>query len=285
MKFFEKFSDSYNTTFIQLLSWKVTISKVFIGELRRYIINFNLTKYKTLSRLKNSNSGVAVICALGPSIYEDKSAMRRLLTQASENKSLFVINYYLLTEYSDIKPTYQFLSDDYFFYDDHIYQYVNLVEKFPEITVLTRMANNYKFKNNKVIYFSGLNYPMSNKKINPKYIVGFSDATTLHAIAVAIFMGFSKIVLCGFDNNRFMQIHSSAPQEILFKGMRVYDGELTEKWGSNDSMIKILSSHLSILKSLCLFKDRNIFITGRSSLVDIFPKIDINKAIKFFNNQ
>ena len=67
--------------------------------------------------------------------------------------------------------------------------------------------------------------------------------------------------------------------------MRVYDSEVTEKWGSNDSMIKILSSHLSILKSLRLFKDRNIFITGKSSLVDIFPKIDINKATNFFKNQ
>ena len=284
MNFFKSFSDSYNTTFLELLSWKATISRVFIGELKRYVINFTLTKYKTLSKLKNSNSGVAVICALGPSIYENKSAMRKLLSKASDNNSLFVINYFLLTEYSDIKPTYQFLSDDYFFYEDHTYQYLRVVEKSPEITVLTRMANKYKFENNKVIYFSGLNYPMSTKKINPKYIVGFSDATILHAIATAIFMGFSKIVLCGFDNNRFMQIDSLAPKEILFKGMRVYDRELTEEWGSNDSMIKILSSHLSILKSLELFKDRNVFIIGRGSLVDSFPKIDVNKAINFFKS-
>ena len=285
MIFFKHFSDSYNTTFLELLSWKATMSRVFIGELRRYVTNFTFTKYRTLSKLKNSNSGVAVICALGPSIYENKSAMRKLLSKASANKSLFVVNYYLLTEYSDIKPTYQFLSDDYFFYGDHTYQYVSLVEESPEITVLTRMANNHKFKNNKVIYFSGLNHPMSTKKINPKYIVGFSDATTLHAIAVAIFMGFSKIVLCGFDNNRFMQIHSSAPQEILFKGMRVYDSEVIEKWGNNDSMIKILSSHLSILKSLNLFKDRDIVTIGRHSLVDIFPKIEVNEATKFFNSR
>ena len=284
MIFFKNFSDSYNTTFLELLSWKATMSRVFIGELRRYVKYFTLTKYRTLSKLKNSNSGVAVICALGPSIYENKSAMRKLLSKASDNNSLFVINYFLLTEYSDIKPTYQFLSDDYFFYKDHTYQYLSVVEKSPEITVLTRMANNHEFKNNKVVYFSGLNYPMSNKKINPKYIVGFSDATILHAISVAIFMGFSKIVLCGFDNNRFTQIDSLAPQEILFKGMRVYDRGLTEEWGSNDSMIKILSSHLSILKSLELFKGRNIFITGRGSLVDSFPKIDVNKATNFFNS-
>jgi hypothetical protein len=283
MKFFKNFSDSYNTSFLQLLSWKSTISIVFIGELRRYIMNFTFTKYKTLSKLKNSNSGVAVICALGPSIYENKSAMRRLLNKASKNKSLFVVNHYLLTEYSDIKPTYQLLSDDNFFYDVISYQYVSLVEKFPEITVLTRMANNYKFKNNKVIYFSGLNYPMCTKKINPKHIVGFSDATILHAIAVAIFMGFSKIVLCGFDNNRFMQIYSVAPKEIFFKGMHSYASEVVEKWGTRDSMIKILSSHLLILKSLHLFKDRNIVITGEGSLVDIFPKIDITTATKFFN--
>jgi ribonucleotide monophosphatase NagD (HAD superfamily) len=76
-----------------------------------------------------------------------------------------------------------------------------------------------------------------------------------------------------------MQIDSVSPGEIYFKGMHAYDSAEVEKWGSRDTMIKILSSHLVILKSLLLFKNKKILIIGESSLIDIFPKIDVKTAI------
>jgi hypothetical protein len=279
LKLFKDFLDSYNTSFIELVSWKFTITRVALGELKRYILNFSINKFSTLRKLKQTKSGTAVICSLGPSLYEDKESMRHLLLKASDNKSLFVINHYLLTEFSDIIPTYQFLSDDHFFNgEDHNNNYLSKVENFPEVTIFTRMANNYRFKNKSVVYFSGVNYPTVTKRINPQFIGGFADATILYALATALYMGYSKIIICGFDNNRFMQIKSVSPGSIYFKNMHVYSDGNLEKWGTRDTMLKVLSSHLVILKSLLLFKQHNILIVGNSSLVDIFPKIDIKTA-------
>ena len=285
LKIFRNFSDSYNTTFIELFSWKLTVARTFIGELKKYIINFSVNKYNSLSKLKNSRSGVAVICALGPSIYEDKKALRELLTKASNNKALFVINHYLTTEFADIKPSFQVLSDDNFFNNPVSLRYVKLVENFPEIDIITRVSNNYIFTNNNVIYFSGLNFPTVLKTKNPKFPVGYSDISIIHTMAIANFIGFSQIVVCGFDNNRFMQIHSVKPGEILFKGMHAYDSDIIENWGTRDTMAKVLASHLSILKSLNLFKKLKIFIIGESSLVDIFPKIQIREALDLFQDE
>jgi len=285
LKIFKNFSDSYNTSFSELLSWKLTIARTFIGELRKYLINFSFNKYNSLSRLKNSRTGVAVICALGPSLYEDKEALRELLIKASRKKVLFVINHYLATEFADIKPNFQVLSDDNFFYDSLSLKYVRLVESFPEIDVITRVSNRYIFSNNNVIYFSGLNFPTVLKTKNPMFPVGYSDISIIHTIAIANFMGFSQIVVCGFDNNRFMQINSVKPGEILFKGMHAYDKDIVENWGTRDTMIKVLASHLSILKSLKMFKKLEIYIVGQSSLVDIFPKIQIREALNLFQDE
>ena len=279
MKILKNFTDSYNTSILELVSWKATMARTFLGELRRYLCNFSIHKYKTLSKLKNARSGTAVICALGPSLYENKASTRELLIKASAKKSLFVINHFMWTEFSDIKPTFQFLGDDAFFYNEKNQKYVSKVESVPEVVVFTRMANSYKFRNDNIIYFSGLNFPTVLKGINPKSIVGFADFTILHSLAIALYMGYSRVIVCGFDNNRFMQINSVSPGEIYFKGIRPYDRVEVEKWGSRDTMIKILSSHLVILKSLLLFKNKKIFIVGESSLIDVFPKIDVRTAI------
>ena len=164
-------------------------------------------------------------------------------------------------------------------------RYVKLVENFPEIDIITRVSNNYIFTNNNVIYFSGLNFPTVLKTKNPKFPVGYSDISIIHTMAIANFIGFSQIVVCGFDNNRFMQIHSVKPGEILFKGMHAYDSDIIENWGTRDTMAKVLASHLSILKSLNLFKKLKIFIIGESSLVDIFPKIQIREALDLFQDE
>jgi len=279
MNLFKDYTDSYNTSILELISWKATLVRTFLGELRQYIRNFSIHKYKTLSKLKNTRSGTAVICSLGPSLYENKTLTRELLIKASAKKSLFVINHFMWTEFSDIMPTYQFISDNNFFYDEKNYKYVTKVESIPEITVLTRMANSYEFKNNTVIYFSGLNLSTIIKGINPKIVVGFADITVLYSLSVAFYMGYSKVIVCGFDNNRFMHINSVSPGEIYFKGMHSYNSGEVEKWGTRDSMIKILSSHLVILKSLLLFKNKKIFIIGESSLIDVFPKIDVKTAL------
>lgn len=275
-----EYLESTNLKFSNLLKWKISILRIFIGQVKSYLIGFSISKYKSVSYLKESKSGVAVICATGPSLQENKGSMRRLLQLAAKSDSLFVLNSYLLTDFGDIKPNYQFLVDTDHFTNRIHDPLIKIISENKDIKIVLRMQSKNVFKDNKIFYVSGINLPTFTKKINPKFIVGFFDQSILYALSLVSYMGYSKIILCGFDNNRFRQIVSVKPNQILFKGINVFSNGAVEEWSPRNNMIKVLNSHIMTLESLKLFNREKIFIVGETSFIDTFEKIEITEALK-----
>ncbi|WOQ70011.1 hypothetical protein RYJ27_01915 [Microbacterium limosum] len=117
------------------------------------------------------------------------------------------LNHYALSDLAALVPDYYVLADPQFFgeigpREAAVWEYLG---SHTRITVF--VPNGYEvppsFPLSRIIRFNNLGLDGFSRNISPLRPRGFLSMTAYHALSVAGFLGFSRILIVGIDNDRF----------------------------------------------------------------------------------
>lgn len=112
------------------------------------------------------------------------------------------------------------------------------------------------------------------KNINPLKPKGYPSMTAYKALAIACYLGYDTIYICGFDNDYFKTITVDENNDLYFLDKHYYDTGIkhkTEPIAGKGLGNYLWENHL-LFKGLELFNQHNIINLNKNSLVDAFSK-------------
>ena len=240
---------------------------------------------KNTSSLRDSKAGkVALVLGSGPSL---NALNIEVLDDHIDD--VFVINAFNQLKVADrVKPTFYGLSDPAHFGAQAGAQTLELAETLSYVKsvsatlVLPHTAYaSPAFADIGTIYFDDRERIFLNNNLSPLKPRSYGSTTIYKMLAMAVFMGYEKIYLLGFDNSNFlnyrgrpdnlMQDLGGATAERKFEKKSSFIGEYEKEFTSG--MAGRMQSYAHLFGDLQKFDDEKIFNLDPYSLTDAFPKI------------
>lgn len=278
----------------------------FLGFLRFYVLSkllrvaeffyFVIPNYLEIQKIKsfkNVKAGKsAFVFAGGSSI--SKLDINKIKAYKDKGFDVFAGNSFINSKLGQVvNPDYYFISDDKFFkknnskflYEENLKVVKNIEEMGIPCFYPHRYSKYVNRKSNSFIFNDTIDHFSSNVAdlTKPRPYVSM---TLYKALSLACYMGYSKIYICGFDNDYFKNYQCNQENEIYFEDKHFYTNEIGENTirKVDKNFHKTMSSlliHISTLFSgLEKFKYYPIINLDHQGLVDAFSKdhsLDIYK--------
>lgn len=262
----------------------------------RYLIEFcirsvwnskNQGSLEALRQLRNSQGGKAcLVLASGPSTSKVNFERTRQL-QKAEKVRVFVMNNFACSTLSkQIRPDYYVLSDPHHKLQNTNPQVAKILKYLisnPNITlVVPRHWNSDKSLQeipNSVIYFEDRSLEGLTIGMSPTRPRSYASLTSLKALAIAGYLGFSQIFIAGFDTNLFLGLQVTKENRILQNSVHVSGSatnsiqDLTQFYpnGLADYFFDVAQNFYQLTKFGKKLPIKNLDF---DSLVDAFEKSD-----------
>ena len=256
--------------------------------------SFNYRKiYKSLLGLQNSKIGKSCfVLANGPSLK--KINPYKLKKYRLETKSeIFCLSHFPNSEFSQItgydywlQSDPKWMKQDASNIDERYTRTINKVNQ--NIKKKVFIPSNYvkKFKNvfkKEVVGFNDLEVPsFISNSIDPTLPRSFVSMSAYKALAIACYMGFEPIYICGFDNSYVKNLRNDKNNNIY--GLVEHFDSIAYDYKSSDPKSNLAYQHRTVADELISksrlfsdlekFKKYKIFNLDIDSLTDAFPKID-----------
>lgn len=252
----------------------------------RYLIkNYKkLKELRKLESLRNSMKGKnAFVFANGPSLslidFKKVKYYQDILSY-----KVFCVNSFI-SKTTEILPDYYVLSDPaYFGYDNNLKEArleeikkdLYLLEKY-KITLFVPLQFKDRINlNTQIYFFNDCELRWFNRNVvditKPR---SYLSMTAYKALAVACFMGFDKIYICGFDNNWFTTFKTDKFNRVYYINNHFInqgdDGICYCDENEGRHLGEILFNHSYLFSDLFNFP-KNIINLDSNSLVDAFSK-------------
>ena len=251
-----------------LLYARYYLSKVLLQR-----TEFNKTK--SMEGTKKGQS--CFVFANGPSM--NLLDTEKVLQYQKNGMDVFCVNSYIISDIADtVVPDYYVLSDERFFTNTETIIPANqIIHKLyhadiPVFVPATFLKSIHL--TNKYIFNDFGEYPSYN--INPLKPRGYVSMTAYKALAIACFMGYSPIYICGFDNDQFKSISVDEHNEMWFEYAHYYDKipmkQKASQFFTHGSLANYLLDCSRLFKSLELFKNYYIVNLNTRGLIDVFTK-------------
>jgi hypothetical protein len=272
-------------SFQKLFIWKYWTLRRFLGEVRRTSAWSQKSEILKTRSLKGSCGGPALIAATGPSHDEVPDLVFEFF---KNRKSIFGVNNYILSDKGvRFPPTYQFIIDNAFIRNRDIatekHSMANVINSVrPDYIVQVAGAQDY-LRDYPRININGHVLPSFIKSIDPTKVCGFVPNTTLFAISLAIYLGFSPIFVTGFDYDQFKE----AKVNFNLEGIYVEDispfksGPDRNKWEGRENSCDLFGSVAYLIETTKLFQGHDVKLIGDKGVVDTFERIDIDSLLQF----
>jgi hypothetical protein len=240
---------------------------------------------KNTSSLRDSKAGkVALVLGSGPSL---NALNVEVLDDHVDD--VFVINAFNQLKVADrVKPAFYGLSDPAHFVAQAGAQALELTETLSYIKsvgatlVLPHTAySSFAFADISKIYFDDRERMFLNNNLSPLKPRAYGSTTLYKMLAMAVFMGYEKIYLLGFDNTNFlnyrgrpdnlMQDLGGATADRKIEKKSSFIGEYEKEFTSG--MAGRMQSYAHLFGDLHKFNSGKIFNLDPYSLTDAFPKV------------
>ncbi|MFD3293599.1 6-hydroxymethylpterin diphosphokinase MptE-like protein [Aquirufa sp. KTFRIE-69F] len=251
---------------------------------------FEIKKIKSFKNLKVGKS--AFVFAGGPSISQ--LDINKIKIYKDKGFDVFAGNSFINSNLGQvIKPDYYFISDDKFFhkhnssfvYDENLKVVRNIEEMGIPCFYPHRYSKYVSRHNNSFIFNDTIDLFSSNVAdlTKPRPYVSM---TLYKALSLACYMGYSKIYICGFDNDYFKNYQCNHKNEIYFEDKHFYTNEIGENTirkvdkNFHKSMSSLLIHISTLFSGLEKFEKYPIINLDCQGLVDAFSKdhnLDIYK--------
>jgi hypothetical protein len=262
------------------------------------------SRFLELNRLKNSMKGKEVfVFAGGPSINNlDPLKIKNYCE--TNNSSVFCVNYFLNSVFAaNSKIDYLVLSDPRSF--DMSVEESKLANSNLEkmdikgVFVPEQLQDKLsKISTKKIFKFNDSETShIFSKNINPTIPRSYVSMTAYKALAIAIFMGFDKIYICGFDNTYLKDLGCDENNRLFRKSVHFYTNEIQGKDQENHkrenkqmlqsrknlqerNITDEILANSRLFSDLYRFRKHPVFNLDADSLTDAFPKdlsLDIYK--------
>lgn len=266
---------------LRVFFWKIGVLRRFLGEFRRRPIVQTRKLRKQLKSYKVSLPKPALVCATGPSLQE--MSLNQLLEFKNLGVEIFSVNHFPLTELGrHVEPEYQLALD---------YQHFEAQGSSPaEISFQRWLAQIYKGKlvlargkkfdtTATILEINGHCLPTFTKSVDPTRIVGFQPYTSLFAVSLALYLGYSPVYLLGVDasHHAYLQINGDAVTLSSHHAYESFQGG--RPWIGRKDVRSILSSNAFFIENCELFAGREVYILGNGSHVDSLPRVSIEHAL------
>jgi hypothetical protein len=242
--------------------------------------------YKKLKNLNGSAVGKnAFVFANGPSL--NKLDPRKIKAHGFD---IFAVNRYLLSSFGKIAtPTTYILSDPIYFNEDENIKLTTKQLKLAEevepvkkilnennITTFIPMGCLSKSSLKNKIGFCDIQNEFSKNVCNILKPRGYMSMTAYKALAIALYLGYDNIYICGFDNDNFKRINVNINNNMFYKDEHFYDltGSTANIEFSDyaDSVGDILYRWHFLFSDLSKFPSNNITVLDEESLCTFFSK-------------
>ncbi len=264
---------------VKALLWQIHSLRRLLGELKRLPPLPHRGVLKNSRMLKNSRSGPAIVAATGPSL---NSIPEELLLYFKNNDALFGVNHYLLTDKGQsVAPTYQVLIDDYHFtkkgsLDPVELEFRQQLKKVNIKYIVQRYSTMRLNDHSDQIFIFGHVLPGISRSINPLRVVGFVPNSSLFAISIALYLGFSPIYVTGLDYDYHKYIAFDGDTLVLKRHHSYESGMHSKPWLGRENIPDLLDSIAFAVDSMKLLaKSRDVFVIGSEGSVDAFPRLSL----------
>lgn len=114
---------------------------------------------------------------------------------------------------------------------------------------------------------------------HPIFPKSFLSLTGLHAIQLAVWMGFSSIYIIGFDNNYFQKVQVDANNLLSLTATHAGEADRREE-GAGSSMSTFLEQQATLFRDFEKFSEAPVLNLDAQSLTDAFSKIPCSQLSK-----
>lgn len=188
---------------LKTCDWKYSRFRKFLSEWKRQNKELLRQNLQLTQMAHSTFHGPAVIMSMGESL---NSVDKRVFMKARRNGALFAINATPLTLIgSEFQPNFVVLNDEPFWtprtqYENDLREGILAhLHQNTKCTVIqpAHLENFSKF--NKTIHFHGNPLTSFTKNINITKAMGIPNSTIFFAVASALYLGFSPIIIAGHD--------------------------------------------------------------------------------------
>ncbi|MBN8703417.1 MAG: hypothetical protein J0M08_10150 [Bacteroidetes bacterium] len=283
-----------NIVGIILFWFKTKLKNYYYYLFKYYPLGFGVIS-KT-KELKNSKADkCAIVFANGPSLGKI-SADKVALLQGTGDYEVLAVNSYITSTFADlVKPNYYIISDPAYIVPETISEerlskirkeelkkdVDKLLENKTKVFISAQYYTKAPFQT-KYAFFDSANFFSNN--VNILKPAGYLSMTAYKALAIACFMGYKNIYICGFDNNYFKNVVVDENNGMYYIDTHFYNSDNKPPRKVVDSHSKsigeLLYFHHYNFKHLEKFKAFPIVNLDKEGLVDSFSKkhdLDIYK--------
>ncbi|MGJ0353774.1 6-hydroxymethylpterin diphosphokinase MptE-like protein [Aliarcobacter cryaerophilus] len=257
-------------------------------------MKYNIMNYKLNKELLNTKKlhntmfkTNAFVFANGPSLSKiDLEKIKNL--QKNEDYKVFCVNSFIRSFDQVIIPDYYILSDPVYFGEDidllkpgryeELQEDLEKIEKYKItlfIPVQFKAFVDKKKIDTKIYYFNDYEFFWSNNVVDILKPRSYLSMTAYKAIAIASYLGFNKIYICGFDNNWFKTIEVDENNSLFYynnhASLQACSGKHFVKPNEARNIGNLLYQHSFLFNNLYNFP-KNIINLDKESLTDAFVK-------------
>jgi hypothetical protein len=280
--FFQNYANNSSHTLSSDIKEFIATYVLSLGYYILYILP-QRNELKRTQKLKNTKKGKkCFVFANGPSMnLLDVEKIERYQKAGFE---VICVNSYIISDMAKtVVPDYYVLSDPTYFapYQDVIDAEKRQIARLIELKILVfipaQFSNRNLFKHNCI--FNDFENRF-NRNIDPIKPRGYRTMTAYKALAIACYMGYEKIYICGFDNDYFKALSVDENNYVYYIDKHFYDDEIKYRAtpGVGEGLADILWEHYRLFKDMDLFRQFNIINLNKNGLIDTFskkPDIDI----------
>lgn len=239
----------------------------FFKQLLFYRKHVNITKKLKYTK-KNKK---AFIFANGPSI--NKLNIKKINKKYYD---IFVVNKFInFSRIKDVKYNYYILSDPQYFNPKHPnYKILKKIIENKSISLFVpfNFLSNFKSENN-VFGFCDIQDYQDDNATDITKPRGYLSMTAYKALSIALYLGYSEIYICGFDNDQILNLFSDRKNNIFYKNIHFYKKKI------NDEEAVINVKHLYPSVGYFMYTEHSLF-----NDLDKFAKVKKSKIINLDQN-
>lgn len=250
--------------------------------------NKRALRFEKLLTHKNKGKGkIAFVLAGGPSINSLDPVKLRAYCDTHDGE-MFCVNYFVNSEFAALAKIDNWVISDFNHFDfsrtDTQQAHENVNNGICKRVFAAEQYAGFLLGRTKpeVIPFNDTETSnIFSKNINPCYPRSFVSMTAYKALSLAVFMGFDKIYICGFDNTYIKDLGCDSDNKLYRKLVHFYtkpEGQDPEAEKANIVRLRDrpvadeLLAYSRLFSDLNRFKKWPIINLDPNSLTDAFPK-------------